>query len=400
MTADSTISVSHFHGARSVPSTMADSSSACGSEIRRRDRRVRVIVATRCSILVPAAGGASARRPPAARIPARAALRPGAALARATGTRRSGALTAFRTAQARMARNARPAGCGRRVPRSNQRGHRRRACKRVLEQTDVALRARGGTRPSRRTARRVRASCTIRRAISTHSRPSPGAEKKRTSPPARARAAGCGRRDSGAARRDRVSSLCSSRFGWRPSAGEPRRAWRYRRRARSAECSASARDSASRPRSARGRTRTRRPSRSARRAAAVALDRIGGRGPRHVSPPAAASNSVARSVALAPRRTARRTARAAPRDRAAERQPCCSRSAPTPASRSSCSVRASARGKPGVCGDRARSSRARRRAAPRTWRAPRRLQIRDTSRARAPGWQGPAPRDARRAGSG
>ena len=85
-----------------------------------------------------------------------AAASSGAAPDRATGIRRTGAPTASRTAQARMARNARPAGCGRRVPRSNQRagtssgarGTRARAARRSAP-------ARAGTRPSRRTARRA-----------------------------------------------------------------------------------------------------------------------------------------------------------------------------------------------------------------------------------------------------
>ena len=88
------------------------------------------------------------------------------------------------TAQLRMARNARPDGCGRRAPRSNQA---------LIPARSNAFSSRprysrGERRNTAISSKRTpaRASSRMRRAISTHSRPSPGAENRRTSPRARA----------------------------------------------------------------------------------------------------------------------------------------------------------------------------------------------------------------------
>ncbi len=84
------------------------------------------------------------------------------------------------TAQLRMARKARPEGCGRRAPRSNQ-------ALMPARSNAFSTRPRYSRGERRKTAisskrTPARTSSRIRRAISTHSRPSPGAEKSRTSP--------------------------------------------------------------------------------------------------------------------------------------------------------------------------------------------------------------------------
>ena len=105
--------------------------------------------------------------------------------AAASGTCASERYSAKRTADRRstahpsIARKARPEGCGRQVPRSNQPDAG--AIERVLEQAEILG---GRAEKHRHLVERnpCRASSRIRRAISTHSRPSPGAEKSRTSP--------------------------------------------------------------------------------------------------------------------------------------------------------------------------------------------------------------------------
>ena len=200
----STINRSHFHGARRPPSTMGDSPSA-----------------DRCGGL--AVSGASG----AVSTPANPATRSSAGgrtskvwAASASGTCASERYSAKRmadrrsTAQLRIARKARPDGCGRRAPRSNQP---------LMPARSNAFStrprySRGERRNTAISSKRTppRASSRIRRAISTHSRPSPGAENSRTSPCAW-RSGGCR-----AAKSDRRSAARSeSPEGSRVSTGVP-----------------------------------------------------------------------------------------------------------------------------------------------------------------------------------
>ena len=133
MTADSTMSVSHFHGARSVPSTMASSSSrseARGSRSRGRRRRRSVLAASR--LLAPRARQRQllvVRRHDERRL----ALRFVQArhLRRARGTRRSGGRTGARRRRRgwRGTRGRRDAGgaCRARTRRARSRARPARA---------------------------------------------------------------------------------------------------------------------------------------------------------------------------------------------------------------------------------------------------------------------------------
>ena len=131
------------------------------------------------------------------------------------------------TAQLRMARKARPDGCGRRAPRSNQ-------ALMPARSNAFSTRPRYSRGERRKTAissKRTppRTSSRIRRAISTHSRPSPGAEKSRTSPCARALER-LARGEERPAQRRRGPNRRTGR-GCRPRrrASRDTRAWRDRR---------------------------------------------------------------------------------------------------------------------------------------------------------------------------
>ena len=236
------------------------------------------------------------------------------------------------TAQPRIARKARPEGCGRRAPRSNQ-------ALMPARSNAFSTRPRYSRGERRKTAissnRTPRfASSRIRRAISTHSRPSPGAEKSRTSPR--------GTRSGGwrAAKSDRRSAARSeSPDGTRVSIGAPSVLEIVERR----EIAEGNSDQASPapPRSAAWRARTRRQTpcgtssrRSGRRATAAA-------------PSQAAVKSAARPIAEAAVNCSSKASRSRARSDPPSGR---SRSAgdSTPAMARSCSVRASARGNPGV----------------------------------------------------
>src|SRR5436309_10466126 len=180
ITADSTSKLSHFHGALRVPATTAWSPLT--------------LVVGRWSpspSLPSGSSGARSERTP--KTSSREATHvewrePTGALRESSsdGTWASERYSAKRlaeklsAAQLRIARKARPAGSGRRVPRAKYAGTpaRARACSSSPtyccgERIAIAI-------SSKRTLRS--ASFRIRRAISTHSRPSPGAENHTSSP--------------------------------------------------------------------------------------------------------------------------------------------------------------------------------------------------------------------------
>ena len=185
MTADSTISVSHFQGARSDPSTTATSSV---SGVRRRRAgclhvrlRLRRVVRARSAdrVRAPRRPGATklrlARRAVELRdLGEREVLGEAARRELFAGTcedREERAARRMRAARAALEPAGIPGWSGDPAP-----------AERVLEQADVVLAAIArSTAISSNGTPRV-ASSRIRRAISTHSRPSPGAEKNRTSP--------------------------------------------------------------------------------------------------------------------------------------------------------------------------------------------------------------------------
>ena len=204
----STMSRSHFQGARSPPSTTAVSASAggaagdSGSAACRRSSRAnpstRSSAGGRTSVGVePAASGTCASERVSAKRIGRQLL----------------------AAQLRIARKARPDGCGRRAPRSNQAGIPARSKAFSTRPAYSAGDRRNTAISSKRTPRR--ASSRMRRAISTDSRPSPGAENSRTSPRAHA-SGGC--RVENSYRRSAVRSESpagSSDLDLRPRVVEP-----------------------------------------------------------------------------------------------------------------------------------------------------------------------------------
>ena len=123
MTADSTISFSHFHGARSVPSNDRD---ACSSSSRRRRRRYARLIGSSSSGKSGSSGGDSIPVNPENRSSAGGGIAGGRPSRRrpAPGRARGIPRTAPRTAARPRIREARgtpgPTGAGRPVPRSNQ----------------------------------------------------------------------------------------------------------------------------------------------------------------------------------------------------------------------------------------------------------------------------------------
>ena len=236
-----------------------------------------------------------------------------------------------------MARNARPAGCGRLVPRSNHAGipARLNACSSRLayrcgDRTNTAISSKGTP---------ARASSRMRRAISTHSRPSPGAENSRTSP--------VGVRSGGRRLANRyrlsatrsVSPFCSSTSGLIRSI-EDDRASEDRRTAPSERVRRMPDQRANEVELGCGIEATRR---AARAADSPANWHVAGR----TTTVVAAAKSVARSVADAESNS--RSNRSSSTDRSAPPSGSAARSGEdTWASRSSRNVRARARGKPGV----------------------------------------------------
>ena len=175
-----------------APSAAARAASAHGGSDRRGRSPPRRIAASESSTARRRGrahhrvGHAAPRRAaPSARSPAlarrrRAVGRWHPAPRRARGTRRSGAPRAPSAAHASSARNARPAGSGRTVPRAKCAGIAR-AAQRLLEVRAV-LRAASGAGSAMRSKGTPRsASRWSSRAISTHSRLSPGADRMTTS---------------------------------------------------------------------------------------------------------------------------------------------------------------------------------------------------------------------------
>ena len=123
MTADSTISFSHFHGARSVPSTTG----ACSSSIAATPLAAFDDGSSSSGKSGSSAGG-SIPVNPENRSSAGGGIDGGVAADAASGTWESERYSANRAAERRStahpssARNARPDGWGRPVPRSNHAG--------------------------------------------------------------------------------------------------------------------------------------------------------------------------------------------------------------------------------------------------------------------------------------
>ena len=159
-------SFSHRHGARSVPATTRSVS--------------------RCSVLIGVPIVASTygcatdrlvlRRDPRRVDARRAPTAPGQARDTRQTARRRATLRAREQRQKRAAGRMRPSGAAI-EPRRHS-----RAAQRMLEQTEIAVRLIGRGSPSRRTARLDAPRCRMRRAISTDSRPSPGAENTLSEP--------------------------------------------------------------------------------------------------------------------------------------------------------------------------------------------------------------------------
>ena len=207
ITAASTSSFSQRHGARSVPATDALVSDAAAS-LRQGAASTTCFFVTRVVGTRSTASSGEATHD----APARRAF--GGNLPQRRGTSAKRAADNCSPAQASRARNARPAGCGRRVPRSNHAGTPARVKACSSNPNNCAAIARAS--PSRRSARRCALSRRMRRAISTDSRPSPGAENTSASHRAHARAGSVIRREQEPPQTGEVAGLADSRASGRP----------------------------------------------------------------------------------------------------------------------------------------------------------------------------------------